>query len=57
MNRVDYKFQDRGFVGHLSMPENETEYGVIVIMSREKSVLPRTIIADRFSDLHFQRIP
>lgn len=50
MKRVDYNFREHGFVGHLSIPKRETEHGVIVIMGGEKSVLPGTIIADRFAD-------
>ena len=50
MNRINYNMKEHGFVGHLSIPEQSTKYGVIVIMGGEQSVLPGTLIADRFAD-------
>ena len=50
MNRINYNMNDHGFVGHLSVPEQNTKYGVIVIMGGEQSILPGTLIADRFAD-------
>lgn len=50
MKRIDYNMKEHGFVGHLSLPQKETSYGVIVIMGGEKSLFPGTIIADRFAD-------
>lgn len=50
MKRIDYNMKAHGFVGHLSLPQKETTYGVIVIMGGEKSLLPGTIIADKFTD-------
>lgn len=40
MKRIDYNMKEHGFVGHLSLPQKETEYGVIVIMGGEQSLLP-----------------
>ena len=48
MNRINYNMKEHGFVGHLSIPEQSTKYGVIVIMGGEQSILPGTLIADRF---------
>lgn len=50
MNRIDYNMKQHGFVGHLSLPQKETTYGVIVIMGGEQSLLPGKIIADKFAD-------
>lgn len=50
MRRMDYNFKDHGFVGHMSIPERFNGHGVIVIMGGEKSLLPGTIIGDRFAD-------
>ena len=50
MNRINYNMKEHGFVGHLSIPEQSTKYGVIVIMGGEQSILPGTLIADRFAD-------
>lgn len=50
MNRINYNMKEHGFVGHLSIPEQSTKYGVIVIMGGEQSLLPGTLIADRFAD-------
>lgn len=44
---------EHGFVGHLVRPEHETEKAVIVIMGGEKSILPGSMIAERFSDFGF----
>lgn len=50
MNRINYNMKEHGFVGHLSVPEQNTKHGVIVIMGGEQSLLPGTLIADRFAD-------
>lgn len=50
INRMDYNLKEHGFAGHLSLPQKETEHGVIVIMGGEHSLFPGTIIADRFAD-------
>jgi len=50
MQRIDYNMKEHGFVGHLSLPDKETTYGVIVIMGGEKSLLPGKVIADKFAD-------
>ena len=50
MNRINYNMKEHGFVGHLLIPEQSTKYGVIVIMGGEQSLLPGTLIADRFAD-------
>ncbi len=50
MNRTNYNMKEHGFVGHLSIPEQSIKYGVIVIMGGEQSMLPGTLIEDRFAD-------
>lgn len=50
MNRIDYNMKEHGFVGHLSLPQEETKYGVIVIMGGEQSLFPASVIADKFAD-------
>lgn len=50
MKRIDYNMKEHGFVGHLSLPQKETTYGVIVIMGGEQSLFPASIIADKFAD-------
>ena len=39
-----------GFVGHLAEPDGGSDRAVIVIMGGEQSLLPGTIIAERFAD-------
>ena len=50
MQHENFNMAQHGFVGHLSIPEQSTKYGVIVIMGGEQSILPGTLIADRFAD-------
>lgn len=50
MKKIDYNMKEHGFVGHLSVPDQNSKYGVIVIMGGEQSLLPGTMIADRFAD-------
>lgn len=50
MEHIDYSMKEHGFVGHLTLPQKETKYGVLVIMGGERSLFPGSIIADRFAD-------
>ena len=53
MTYQHFNMADHGFVGHLALPDPGTRRAVIVIMGGEKSLLPGTMIAERFADFGF----
>ena len=50
MRHEDYTYGVNGFVGHLAEPDQGSEYGVIVVMGGEQSLLPGIKSAERFAD-------
>ncbi|MBR1724253.1 MAG: hypothetical protein IJ723_04445 [Ruminococcus sp.] len=53
MKYQHFNMADHGFVGHLVQPDIGSEKAVVVIMGGEKSLLPGTMIAERFADFGF----
>ncbi len=50
MRHEDYTYGVNGFAGHLAEPDQGSEYGVIVVMGGEQSLLPGIKSAERFAD-------
>lgn len=53
MKYQHFSMSEHGFVGHLVLPDCGSERAVIVVMGGEKSLLPGTVIAERFADFGF----